>query len=153
MRRSIVGFHQDTKGDWVAELACLHNQHVRHKPPFQDRPWVMTESGRASHLDSKIECPLCDRAELPEGLHVTRTAGPFDSESLPPALLREHRVPEGTWGLVRVEQGAVVAELATDPPITVRLGPGDRQPLPPDVAHHLDADGPFVVAVDFMQPL
>lgn len=27
IRRSIVGFHQDPVGDWVAELSCLHDQH------------------------------------------------------------------------------------------------------------------------------
>lgn len=28
--QSIIGFHQDEEGHWVAELACGHNQHVRH---------------------------------------------------------------------------------------------------------------------------
>jgi Protein of unknown function (DUF3565) len=60
VRATIVGFHQDTEGDWVAELSCEHSQHVRHRPPFFDRPWVTTESGRASRLGSPIECPLCD---------------------------------------------------------------------------------------------
>jgi hypothetical protein len=32
--RPIVGFHQDEHQDWVAELSCGHNQHVRHRPPF-----------------------------------------------------------------------------------------------------------------------
>ena len=65
MRRYIAGFHQDDAGDWVAELSCGHNQHVRHKPPFQDRPWVVTEPGRASRLGTEIECPLCDRGQPP----------------------------------------------------------------------------------------
>jgi tellurite methyltransferase len=65
VRRTIAGFHQDDEGDWVAELSCLHNQHVRHRPPFQDRPWVMTEAGRASHIGTGIDCPLCDRSEPP----------------------------------------------------------------------------------------
>lgn len=30
VRRRIVGFHQDEGGDWVAELSCMHRQHVRH---------------------------------------------------------------------------------------------------------------------------
>ena len=32
---TITGFHQDAAGDWVAELACGHAQHVRHRPPWQ----------------------------------------------------------------------------------------------------------------------
>lgn len=31
-QQPIVGFHQDEEGDWVASLACGHNQHVRHNP-------------------------------------------------------------------------------------------------------------------------
>ena len=38
VERPITGYHQDELGDWVAELDCGHNQHVRHRPPFQLRP-------------------------------------------------------------------------------------------------------------------
>ncbi len=60
MIRSIAGFHQDDEGHWVAELSCGHNQHVRHQPPFWDRPWVTTEAGRSERIGTEIECPLCD---------------------------------------------------------------------------------------------
>lgn len=60
MRRAIVGFHQDAEGDWVAELACGHGQHVRHKPPFWVRPWVLTPEGRAEKLGAELACVLCD---------------------------------------------------------------------------------------------
>lgn len=146
----IVGFHCDAEGDWVAELSCLHNQHVRHRPPFQERPWVTTDAGRAARIGSEIECPLCDRAELPGELHLARTAGPFDADSLPAALRRDHRVADRTWGVVRVLEGSVVVELATEPPITAHLVAGEHQPLPPGVPHHLRVAGPVIVAVDFM---
>ena len=61
MRQRITGFVQDELGDWVAELACGHRQHVRHRPPWSERPWVVSESGRASMLGTLLECPLCDR--------------------------------------------------------------------------------------------
>ena len=61
MRRAITGFRRDDAGDWVAELACGHAQHVRHKPPFTLRPWVVTDEGRASHVGTELDCPLCDR--------------------------------------------------------------------------------------------
>jgi hypothetical protein len=57
--RRIVGFHQDELGDWVAELSCGHSQHVRHRPLFFDRPWVLTEAGRAARIGTPIECPEC----------------------------------------------------------------------------------------------
>jgi hypothetical protein len=56
----ITGFHQDDDGDWVAELACGHAQHVRHRPPWQLRPWVTTEAGRAARIGQSIDCPSCD---------------------------------------------------------------------------------------------
>ena len=30
----------------MAELECGHNQHVRHDPPWECRPWVVTPEGR-----------------------------------------------------------------------------------------------------------
>jgi len=60
MERAITGFHQDDHGDWVAELSCGHGQHVRHRPPWQVRPWVITEEGRREHLGLRLDCRLCD---------------------------------------------------------------------------------------------
>lgn len=150
MLRQITGFSEDDSGDWVAALSCLHSQHVRHRPPFQERPWVLTEAGRAGRIGTDLDCPLCDRAELPDGLSVARTAGPFDAATLPAALRRDHLVAAATWGLLRVLDGAIGFVMATAPPVDVHLAAGDRQPIPPGVPHHLAGDGPFVVAVDFL---
>jgi hypothetical protein len=38
MQRKIIGFHQDEEQDWVADLECGHQQHVRHTPPWLNRP-------------------------------------------------------------------------------------------------------------------
>ncbi len=62
MQRAIVGFECDEVGDWVALLECDHRQHVRHRPPWQERPWVLTAEGRQGRLGSPLECPECDRA-------------------------------------------------------------------------------------------
>ena len=62
MKQAITGFHQDDQGHWVAELACGHNQHVRHDPPWQVRPWVLTEEGRRMRLGERLNCVLCDEA-------------------------------------------------------------------------------------------
>lgn len=63
MEQPIVGFHQDEVGDWVADLACGHTQHVRHNPPLTNRPWVVTEQGRQQFLGFKLNCKLCDEDE------------------------------------------------------------------------------------------
>jgi len=63
VEQAITGYHQDDVGDWVAELACGHDQHVRHRPPFQLREWVLDADGRAGRLGRPLACPLCDRGE------------------------------------------------------------------------------------------
>jgi hypothetical protein len=60
MRRKVTGFHQDEHGDWVAELDCGHPQHVRHDPPWTQRPWVLSPEGRASRLGMELDCKRCD---------------------------------------------------------------------------------------------
>lgn len=55
----IVGYHRDDEGDWVAELACGHNQHVRHNPPWNNRPWTETEAGRQSMIGQQLGCRKC----------------------------------------------------------------------------------------------
>ncbi|ROU01332.1 DUF3565 domain-containing protein [Marinobacter sp. R17] len=63
MKQPIKGFYQDDAGDWVAQLACGHGQHVRHRPPFINRPWVTTDAGRHSRLGACLDCVKCDRGE------------------------------------------------------------------------------------------
>lgn len=60
MQRPIIGYHLDAEGDWVAELVCGHDQHVRHRPPWIERPWVVSAAGRASMLGTVLECRKCD---------------------------------------------------------------------------------------------
>ena len=59
--RRVVGFRRDEEGHWVAELECGHSQHVRHDPPWQNRPWVLSAEGRARFLGTALECVECAR--------------------------------------------------------------------------------------------
>ena len=60
MLKRISGYHQDEHGDWVAQLECGHTQHVRHNPPWVNRPWVVTPEGRAEQLGKTLDCRTCD---------------------------------------------------------------------------------------------
>jgi Protein of unknown function (DUF3565) len=60
VKRKIVGFHQDERLDWVADLECGHGQHVRHDPPWMVRPWVVTAEGREGFLGVELNCKRCD---------------------------------------------------------------------------------------------
>ena len=57
--RRITGYHQDEESHWVADLECGHTQHVRHEPPWQNRPWVITPEGREGFLGTYLRCLLC----------------------------------------------------------------------------------------------
>jgi hypothetical protein len=63
MKQAIIAYQQDEENHWVAELACGHNQHVRHDPPWQLRDWVTTAAGRQQHLGHLLDCLKCDRGE------------------------------------------------------------------------------------------
>lgn len=55
-----MGFHQDEFSDWVADLECGHTQHVRHNPPWVNRPWVVTLQGRQGQLGAILNCKKCE---------------------------------------------------------------------------------------------
>ena len=151
MERAITGFHADDHGDWVAELACLHGQHVRHQPPFREAPWVHEELGRRDRIGASLDCPLCDRAELPEGLRVVRTTPTWDDGNMPAGLRQTHRVAEGVWGRLVVESGALHFEAETHPRIDRVISQGQSQALPPDVDHHIEPVGAVRFHLEFLQ--
>ena len=62
MKQPITGFHLDAENHWDADLACGHRQHMRHDPPWMERPWILTEEGRRSRLGIELECKRCDEA-------------------------------------------------------------------------------------------
>jgi tellurite resistance-related uncharacterized protein len=111
---------------------------------------VLTEEGRRSRLGAEVECARCDRCELPSGLRVARTLGPLDEATVPEALRRAHRLPEGTWGLIRVLDGSAVVTLQAEPAAPRRLAAGDTQALPPGLAHRLSIGGPVVLIVELL---
>jgi len=76
VQRAMVGFETDDVGDWVALLECGHRQHVRHRPPWQERPWVLSAEGREGRIGSTLECPACDdELEPGEGGDASCMAG------------------------------------------------------------------------------
>lgn len=148
----MVGFRRDDEGDWVARLECGHTQHVRHRPPFQQRPWVVDDEGRRSRLGAPLECPLCDRAEMPEDLQFVRSTDRWDHASAPAGLRRDHRLPAGTWGCLRVTAGQL--SFVPDGPgwsigERAHLSVGSSQAIPPAMAHHVEFDGPVSFHIDF----
>lgn len=137
-QRAITGYSQDEEGDFVAELSCGHTQHVRHRPPWQMRPWVQTAEGRASKLGVELECAFCDMPRLPATAEVVRRTASFDSATVPRGLLREHSTKPGVWGRIVVEEGRVQYEvLGLDADLWV-LRPGVPGIIAPEVKHRVE---------------
>ena len=151
MERAIVGFDQDDAGEWVARLSCLHGQHVRHQPPFRLAPWVLEEADRAARVGSMLDCPLCDRAELPADLRVVRTTALWDERTMPAGLRRSHRVAAGVWGRLRVREGELRFRARTDPPLDAVVGPGAEQAIPPEVEHEVEPLGEVAFLIEFLR--
>jgi hypothetical protein len=68
MLATIVGFHQDDEGQWVATLSCGHTQHMRHNPPWQTRPWTQTVQGRNAQMGASLSCRQCERGVTIDGV-------------------------------------------------------------------------------------
>ncbi len=111
---------------------------------------MLDPGGRAERTGSPIECPLCDRAERPEGLVILGRGGPWDQDSLPAGLLRAHRTAEGRWGRLRVYDGAVDFRFESDGTPVVHLAAGSEQAIPPGAPHRLvPTGGPFRLEIEF----
>jgi tellurite resistance-related uncharacterized protein len=149
MDRPIDGFHLDEHGDWVAELRCGHGQHVRHKPPFWSRPWVLTEEGRRSRLGQMLPCVRCERFELPDGYAPYKRTAEFTARSTPAGLRHEHSTKPGVWGVIHVLAGRVryivEAPLVRDEVIAAN-GHGV---IVPEVLHRVEPDDDARFFVEF----
>lgn len=151
MERTIAGFDEDYDGDWVADLSCPHAQHVRHQPPFRLAPWVLDGAGRAARVGSALDFPLCDRAELADGLRVVRTTDVWDERTMPAGLRRSHRVAAGVWGLLRVRQGRLRFRARTRPSLDVVVRPDTPQAIPPGVEHEVEPRGEVSFLIEFLR--
>ncbi|MEO6421022.1 MAG: DUF3565 domain-containing protein [Polyangiaceae bacterium] len=136
----ILRFRQDDDGAFIAELACGHAQHVRHRPPLESRPWVTTEAGRRERVGTTLPCPLCRMPKLPTDVAPYKQTALFDMRSVPAGLKRSHALKAGTWGEILVEQGRVLYVLEDDGDLTFALRPGVVGVIAPERPHHVEPD-------------
>ncbi|MEW9855833.1 DUF1971 domain-containing protein [Novosphingobium rhizovicinum] len=72
----------------------------------------------------------------------------FDETTLPEAIRNEHRTKAGTWGLLRVLEGAVTL-VFIDPAREVAVSKDRPAPIPPEAPHFVKVDGPMRLQVEF----
>ncbi len=138
MKRTITSFHRDQHADWVARLDCGHAQHVRHRPPFQNRPWVVAETGRSRMLGTELDCPLCDRMEPPVGAVAYRRTPEFDAASVPRGLTSDHATRQGIWGRIHVLEGRLVYRVGTPVNTSFVVKAGSSAVVVPEVRHRVE---------------
>jgi tellurite methyltransferase len=147
---AIQTFRQDPNGDWVAELACGHSQHIRHAPPFQLAEWVTSAEGRDAHLGVRLPCKFCRMPRLPgDAVEYKRTAS-FESHTVPAALTRSHRLKTDTWGEIVVTAGRVLYVLE-DESLALMLRPGVVGRIAPERPHHIEPQGDAVFFIRFLR--
>ncbi|MBL8605107.1 MAG: DUF3565 domain-containing protein [Myxococcales bacterium] len=134
MKRLVCRYRSDEEGYLVAVLDCGHGLHMRHRPPFELRPWTLTPEGRASRVGTEASCVRCDRFERPAEWVEYKRSQTFDAAGLPAALGRDHGLREGVWAELRVHSGALTLSAcdATEgpwvlaAPSTMNIAPGWR---------------------------
>jgi tellurite methyltransferase len=148
MHRPITAFKMDENGDWVAFLSCGHKQHVRHQPPFLDRPWVITEVGRSEKLGEPLNCSSCDRLEMPDDFKAYRKTAEFNQRTIPQSLRRDHSTKPGVWAKIQVIEGKLnyrINVLGAQ----FELSPGAPGIVIPEARHHVEPLGRVKFFVEF----
>ena len=92
---------------------------------------------------------LAPRGQLPAGSEAYRTIGPFDARTLPAGLRAEHRLKEGTWGLLTLSEGSLRFVWDDEEGGASDLSAPATLVVPPQVLHHVEGAGPFVLGIAF----
>ena len=133
----------------MASLSCGHGQHVRHEPPWQLRPWVLTEEGRREHLGLTLPCVKCSMPVLPTGLERYKVVGPFSETTVPAGLLRRHTLKPRVWGRIVVLEGELVYVIERAPDVSFVLRPGEPGIVLPEEPHRVAPNGVVQFQVEF----
>lgn len=140
MQRPIVGFGQDDEGAPIAWLSCGHPQHVRHNPPFVNRPWILTEEGRASMLGQPLNCVRCDALELPEHFVPYEKTALLTEAALTASSDSSQPLPPGIWARIVVLDGQLrlrIPYLSVD----AQLSSAHSGLIPPETPYTLERVG------------
>jgi tellurite resistance-related uncharacterized protein len=89
------------------------------------------------------------RGALPPGSEPYRTIGPFDAQSLPQGLRKEHRLKQGAWGLLVLTAGSLRFAWDDEAGGAEDLAAPASLVVPPQVLHHVEGEGPFELTITF----
>jgi tellurite methyltransferase len=148
MQRLIIGFGFDDEGERIALLDCGHRQHVRHNPPFINRPWTETAAGRQQMIGEQLNCVRCDQSEWPEHFVAYKRTPEFTAGSLPAGLRKDHSTKPGIWAKIVVIEGRL--RYRAEPlHIDLELSPRQAGIVVPQVPHSVEPLGAVRFYVEF----
>ena len=150
MHRPISAFKMDEHGDWVAFLSCGHKQHVRHQPPFFERPWVITEEGRSQKIGEPLDCAKCGRFEIPDDFEAYRKTAEFNERTIPESLRKDHSTKPGVWAEIHVIDGKLIYRVDSLG-AKFELSPGAPGVVIPEIRHSIAPIGPVRFFVKFYE--
>ena len=166
MFQPIVGYHRDEQTDWVAVLGCLHFQHVRHNPPWCNREWVTSATGRDEHLGRMLYCRKCNdnqpqdtgdgmntnELRIPADMKSYKKTPVFDRHSAPNGLQREHATAAGVWALLHVLSGTLTFRFSeAGESVSCEVTPDKPRVIVPQQPHHVVIAGPVSFQLEFFR--
>ena len=86
---------------------------------------------------------------LPADAASYRRIGPFDQDSLPAGLLREHQLKEDVWGVLTLLEGEIGFSWDDAEGGESELVAPASIVIPPTVPHHVEMRGPFTLTLEF----
>jgi len=92
---------------------------------------------------------VASRGALPSASVPYRTIGPFDELTLPAGLRAQHRLKDGTWGLLTLSEGSLRFVWDDEQGGADELTAPAASVVPPQVLHHVEGDGPFALTIAF----
>ncbi len=116
MDQNIVRFHQDEEGCWVANLICGHCQHVRHNPPWVNRPWISTEATRELYIGQSLNCLKCNMPNIPSSAKQIKCSEQYDQQSLHQQFVGAQVNNSDFWIKVIIFEGELVYRRLTEIP-------------------------------------
>lgn len=134
MNKGIVGFHIDDQGDWVADLECGHAQHVRHNPPWVNRPWVLEVEGRKRALGTLLDCLKCNMPRIPSEAQQIACSAMLTQQAISEKDADLQYNDADTWVKVVVHEGELIYQQIADKTIgyvidsefAAVIAPGER---------------------------
>jgi tellurite resistance-related uncharacterized protein len=87
--------------------------------------------------------------DLPENVEFYKRTPVFTHETLPPAIMRDHRIKDGVWGVIEVTEGELEYVIGTAEKHILR--PGQNGVIEPQVPHHVKPIGATSFSIAFYQ--